>query len=79
MQAISEGRVVHSNVPLTVVQGPIAMAQILETPLLNMLSYQILIVIKAARVRESTRGRLLLEFGLRRGQEKGSNAGASAG
>ena len=78
MQAIPEGRVVHPNVPLTVVQGPLAMAQILETPLLNMLNYQTLIATKAARVRESARDGLLLEFGLRRGHEKGANAGARA-
>jgi len=78
MQAIPEGRVVHPNVPITVVQGPLAMAQILETPLLNHLNYQTLIATKAARVRDSGRGGLLLEFGLRRAQEKGANAGARA-
>jgi nicotinate phosphoribosyltransferase len=78
MRAIPEGRVVHPNVPLTVVQGPLAMAQILETSLLNHLNYQTLIATKAARIRESGRGQLLLEFGLRRGQEKGANAGARA-
>ncbi len=30
MKAIPEGRVVHPNIPLTVIQGPLAMAQILE-------------------------------------------------
>jgi nicotinate phosphoribosyltransferase len=78
MQAIPEGRVVHPNVPLTVVQGPLAMAQILETSLLNHLNYQTLIATKAARIHESGRGRLMLEFGLRRGHEKGANAGARA-
>jgi nicotinate phosphoribosyltransferase len=78
MRAIPEGRVVHPNVPLTVVQGPLAMAQILETPLLNHLNYQTLIATKAARIHQSGRGRLLLEFGLRRGQGKGANAGARA-
>lgn len=78
MQAIPEGRVVHPNVPLTVVQGPLAMAQILETPLLNMLNYQTLIATKAARIREVARGGLLLEFGLRRAQDRGANAGARA-
>ena len=48
LTAIPEGRVVHPNVPLTVVQGPLAMAQILETPLLNTLNYQTLIATKAA-------------------------------
>jgi nicotinate phosphoribosyltransferase len=78
MCAIPEGRVVHPNVPLTVVQGPLAVAQILETALLNHLNYQTLIATKAARIRESGRGRLILEFGLRRAQDKGANAGARA-
>ncbi|MFQ5859915.1 MAG: nicotinate phosphoribosyltransferase, partial [Anaerolineae bacterium] len=78
MHAIPEGRVVHPNVPLTVVQGPLATAQILETSLLNHLNYQTLIATKAARIHESGRGRLLLEFGLRRGHDKGANAGARA-
>jgi len=78
MRAIPEGRVVHPNEPLTVVQGPLAMAQILETSLLNHLNYQILIATKAARIHDSGQGRMMLEFGLRRGHEKGANAGARA-
>jgi len=78
MRAIPEGRVVHPNVPLTVVQGPLAMAQILETSLLNHLNYQTLIATKASRVKNSTQGQLLLEFGLRRAHERGANAGARA-
>ena len=66
MRAIPEGRVVHANVPLTVVEGPLAIAQILETPLLNHLNYQTLIATKAARIHSAGRGRPLLEFGLRR-------------
>ena len=78
LRAIPEGRVIHPNVPIAVVQGPLAMAQILETSLLNHLNYQTLIATKAARIRLGGRGRLLLEFGLRRGPEKGANAGARA-
>src|SRR3990172_296616 len=78
LQAIPEGRVVHPNVPLTVVQGPLAMAQILETSLLNHINYQTLIATKAARIHESGRGQLMLEFGLRRAQERGGNAGTRA-
>ncbi len=76
--AIPEGRIVHPHVPLTVVQGPLAMAQILETPLLNHLNYQTLVATKACRIRESGRGRPLLEFGLRRAQGAAANAGARA-
>lgn len=76
--AIPEGRVVHPNTPLTVVQGPLAMAQILESSLLNHLNYQTLIATKACRIREAGRGQLLLEFGMRRAQAIGANAGARA-
>jgi nicotinate phosphoribosyltransferase len=78
MFAIPEGRVVHSNVPITVVQGPLAMAQILESSLLNKLNYQTLIATKAARVRESSRGGLIIEFGMRRAQDNAANAGVRA-
>ena len=78
LHAIPEGRVVHPNVPLTVVQGPLAMAQILETSLLNHLNYPILIATKASRIRQAGRGKMLLEFGVRRAHEKGANAGARA-
>lgn len=78
MYAIPEGRVVHPNVPLTTVHGPLALAQILETPLLNQLNYPTLIATKAARISQAGRGQLLLEFGMRRGHERGVNAGARA-
>lgn len=76
--AVPEGRVVHPNAPLTIVQGPLAMAQILETALLNQLNFQTLIATKAARIREIGRGQLMMEFGLRRAQGQGGNAGARA-
>ncbi len=78
LEAIPEGRVVHPNIPLTVVLGPLAMAQILETPLLNHLNYQTLIATKASRVSEAGRGRPVLEFGMRRAPDRGANAGSRA-
>ena len=78
VHAIPEGRVVHPNVPLTVVRGPLARAQLLETSLLNHLNYQTLIATKAARIHQSGGENLLLEFGLRRGPERGANAGTRA-
>lgn len=78
LHAIPEGRVVHPNVPLTIVEGPLAMAQIMETPLLNLLNYQTLIATKAARINLAGRGQTVLEFGMRRGHERGVNAGARA-
>lgn len=78
LHAIPEGRVVHPNTPLTVVQGPLAVAQILETSLLSHMNYQTLIATKSARIHESAHGSMVMEFGLRRGQERGANAGARA-
>jgi nicotinate phosphoribosyltransferase len=78
LHAIPEGRVIHPNEPITVVQGPLAMAQILETSLLNHLNFQILIATKAARIREIGRGQVMIEFGLRRGHGTGANAGTRA-
>ena len=78
LSAIPEGRVVHPNEPLTVVRGPLGMAQILETPLLNLLNYQTLIATKAARIHASARGGMVLEFGMRRGHAQGVNAGGRA-
>jgi nicotinate phosphoribosyltransferase len=70
--------VVHANVPLTTVEGPLAMAQVLETSLLNHLNYQTLIATKASLIQDNGRGRPLLEFGIRRGHGMGANAGARA-
>lgn len=78
LRAIPEGRVVHPNTPLTVVEGPMVQAQLLETALLNHLNYQTLVATKASRIRESSQGRLVLEFGLRRGQDRAANAGTRA-
>ena len=72
LYAIPEGRVIHPNVPLTVVSGPLAMAQILETALLNKLNYQILVATRASRMRLIGRGQLLLEFGARRAHDRGA-------
>jgi nicotinate phosphoribosyltransferase len=76
--SVPEGRVVHPNTPIGVVTGWLAMAQILETALLNLQTYQTLIATKAARIKESTQGQMLLEFGARRAQERAAIAGARA-
>lgn len=78
LRSVAEGRLVHPHVPLSTVEGPLALAQILETPLLNQLNYQTLIATKASRIAESARGGTVLEFGMRRGPHLGVNAGARA-
>lgn len=76
--AIPEGRVVHANVPITVVEGPLALAQLIETPLLNQLNFQTLIATKASRVVLAARGGAVLEFGMRRAADRGANAATRA-
>jgi nicotinate phosphoribosyltransferase len=78
LYSVPEGRVVHPNTPLVVVQGGLAMAQILETSLLNHLTYQTLVATKASRMKESSGCQLLMEFGLRRAQERAAIAGTRA-
>jgi nicotinate phosphoribosyltransferase len=50
------------------VTGPILHAQLIETPLLNVINFQSLIATKTARVVLAARGDPVLEFGLRRAQ-----------
>ena len=75
LRAVGEGRTVHPYLPLAVIQGPIAIAQILETPLLNQLNFQTLIATKACRIKEMGRRQLLIDFGARRAQDRGAIAG----
>ncbi|HEX8916318.1 MAG TPA: nicotinate phosphoribosyltransferase [Humisphaera sp.] len=76
VDAIPEGTAVFPHEPLVRVTGPILQAQIIETPLLNLVNFQTLIATKAARICQATRGEPVLEFGLRRAQ--GIDGGLSA-
>ena len=78
IDAVPEGRVVHPNTPITVVEGPLAAGQLLETPLLNRLNFSTLIATKAARVVEASRRRPVLEFGMRRAAATGADAASRA-
>src|SRR6476620_1616973 len=77
IDAVAEGTVVFPNEPLVRVSGPILQAQILETPLLNMINFQTLVATKAARVCEATGGEPVIEFGLRRAQGVDGSLAAS--
>ena len=68
IDAIPEGNVVFPHEPLIRVTGPLLQAQLIETPLLNIINFQTLIATKARRVVEAAQGEPILEFGLRRAQ-----------
>lgn len=78
LRAVPEGRVVHPNVPLAVVEAPLANAQLLETALLNHLNFPTLVATKASRVAQATRGGTVLEFGMRRAPGWAANAASRA-
>ncbi|CAM9831420.1 unnamed protein product [Scytosiphon promiscuus] len=69
LYALEEGSLCFPRVPLVRVEGPLAVAQLLETPLLNLINYPSLIATNAARLRLAAGAdKTLLEFGLRRAQ-----------
>ncbi len=68
VDAVPEGTLVFPLEPIVRVTGPILHAQLIETPLLNLVNFQSLIATKAARVVLAARGDPVLEFGLRRAQ-----------
>lgn len=68
IHAMPEGSLVFGNEPLVRVSGRLLDAQLLETPLLNMINFQTLIATKAARICQAAAGAPVLEFGLRRAQ-----------
>ncbi len=76
VDAIPEGTPVFENEPLVRVQGPLLQAQLIETPLLNIINYQTLVATKSARICQAANGAPVMEFGLRRSQ--GMDGGLAA-
>jgi nicotinate phosphoribosyltransferase len=75
--AVPEGRIVGANEPLLEVTAPIAEAQLVETILLNQVTFQTALATKAARCRIAAADRFdLVDFSLRR--THGVEAGMAA-
>jgi nicotinate phosphoribosyltransferase len=66
--AIPEGRIVFADEPLIEITAPIAIAQLVETYLLNIVTFQTTIASKAARCRIAARDRQIVDFAFRRTQ-----------
>lgn len=69
VHALPEGTPAFPRVPLLRVEGPLAIAQLVETTLLNLINFSTLISTNAARMRYVVGDDVgLMEFGLRRAQ-----------
>lgn len=79
--AVPEGHVVFPNEPLLEVTAPLPVAQLVETVLLNQITYQTALTTKASRCTLAAAGRAaLVDFSLRRthGIEAGMSAARAA-
>jgi len=66
VHAVPEGTPVAPNTPIMRVTAPLIQAQLIETPLLNMVNLQTLIATKACRIVRAASGATVVDFGLRR-------------
>ncbi|WP_029987102.1 nicotinate phosphoribosyltransferase [Lysinibacillus fusiformis] len=69
IRGMREGELVFANEPILRIEAPLAEAQLIETPLLNIVNYQTLIATKASRIKEVTGENIVMEFGTRRAHE----------
>ncbi|HEX2988405.1 MAG TPA: nicotinate phosphoribosyltransferase, partial [Chloroflexota bacterium] len=77
IRALREGSLAFPRVPLFIVEGPVAVVQLLEAPLLALVNYPSVVATGAARIRLAAGwDKTLMEFGLRRAP--GPDGGVSA-
>ncbi|RMH02479.1 MAG: nicotinate phosphoribosyltransferase [Aquificota bacterium] len=66
LYAIGEGRIVFQNEPIVQLEGSLPDVQILETLVINIVHYNTLVASKSARCYIASKGKTLIDFGLRR-------------
>ena len=71
--AMPEGTLFFADEPILRVTAPLPQAQLVETRIINLLQFQVMVASKAVRVRMAAPDRLLVDFGLRRAH--GAEAG----
>jgi len=69
VHAMREGTIFFPDEPVLRITAPLPLAQLVETRIINILHFQILMASKAARVALAAPGKLLVDFGLRRTHE----------
>jgi len=76
VHAIPEGTVCFGDEPILRVTAPLPQGQLVESRLINLLHFQMLVAAKAARVMLAAAGRQVVDFGFRRAH--GAEAGLMA-
>lgn len=69
IRSFEEGDFVFNHEPIFQVDAPIIEGQLIETAVLNILNYQIMVATKASRIKSIVGDQSVMEFGSRRAQE----------
>ena len=70
IEAVPEGELIFPNEPIVRVTGPEWQVGIIETAILNGINAASFIATKASRIKRAARGKPVMEFGLRRAQDR---------
>jgi len=76
VHAMPEGTVFYPNEPILRITAPLPQAQLVETRIINLLQFQVMVASKAARIVLTAPGKTLIDFGFRRAH--GAEAGLFA-
>lgn len=69
IRSMAEGELVFNHEPILQVEGTLLETQLVETAILNVINYQIMVATKAARIKSIVGDQTVMEFGTRRAQE----------